>query len=159
MRQLPALRRLRDRALDSLSRGRRPLDFETQVRPWIGDEAAVALLREGRRATSLILVRVADQPVARRFLEGAGELDSERHRGVTRARVRRPRGRVRGQVPRGRQPAQRARRDRRAAPATRWRGTTLFRRAVDKLEVDDPLAYAYAPARGIDAGGARRSAG
>ena len=44
----PRLRRLRDRALDSLSRGRRPLDFETQVRPWIGDEAAVALLREGR---------------------------------------------------------------------------------------------------------------
>ena len=50
VRQLPALRRLRDRALDNLSRGRRPLDFETQVRPWIGDEAALALLREGDRA-------------------------------------------------------------------------------------------------------------
>ena len=46
VRQLPALRRLRDQALDNLSRGRRPLDFETQVRPWIGDEAALALLRE-----------------------------------------------------------------------------------------------------------------
>ena len=43
-----------------------------QVRPWIGDEAAIALLPDGRRASSLILVRVADQARARDFLRGAG---------------------------------------------------------------------------------------
>jgi hypothetical protein len=57
VRTLPALRRLRDRVLDSVSRERRRLNFETQVRPWIGDEAALALLRDGSRATSLILLR------------------------------------------------------------------------------------------------------
>ena len=87
VRRLPALRRLRDRALDSVSRGRRPLDFETQVRPWIGDEAAVALLPAGRRATSLILVRVADQPLARRFLAGAGDPTGRKVRRGTVIRV------------------------------------------------------------------------
>ncbi len=149
VRQLPALRRLRNRALDSLSRGRRPLDFETQVRPWIGDEAAVALLREGARATSLILVRVADRRFARRFLEGAGRSRSERYRGVT--------VRVYGDLATafiGKFLAVGSPRNVRAAIDTRRRRSLgreqLFRRAVDKLDVRDPLAYAYAPARGID---------
>jgi hypothetical protein len=146
--QLPALRRLRDRALESLSRGRRPLDFETQVRPWIGDEAAVALLREGRRATSLILVRVADRRFARRFLQGAGEARGERYRGVEL--------RVYGDLATafvGKFLAVGSPHNVRAAIDVRGRGSLgreqLFRRAVDKLGVEDPIAYAYAPARGI----------
>jgi len=148
VRQLPALRRLRDRALDNLSRGRRPLDFETQVRPWIGDEAALALLREGDRATSLILVRVADRRFARRFLAGAGESRSERHRGVAL--------RVYGTLAAafvGKFLAVGSPRNVRAAIDTTRRRSLgrqqLFRQAVEKLDTDDPLAYAYAPQRGI----------
>ena len=83
VRKLPTLRRLRERALRSLSGGDRALDFDTAVRPWIGDEAAIALLPDGRRASSLILVRVADQARARDFLRGAGRPREQRHRGVT----------------------------------------------------------------------------
>ena len=147
--QLPTLRQFRSRALDSISRGRRPLDFETQVQPWIGDEAAVALLREGRRATSLILVRVADQTSARRFLAGAGRATNERHLGVTvRTYGDLAAAFVDGFLAVG-SPA-----NVRAAIDTRHRRSLgherLFRRAVERLEVKDPLAYAYAPARGID---------
>ena len=148
VRQLPALSRLRDQALDSLSRGRRPLDFDTQVRPWIGDEAALALLPHGRRATSLILVRVADQIGARRFLEGAGKPRSQRHRGVT--------VRVYGDLAAafvgdflavGSPENVRAAID--AGRARSLGGTRLFRRAVESLQLEDPLAYAYAPEHGL----------
>ena len=47
VRKLPTLSRLRRRALRALSRGDRALDFDASVRPWIGDEAALALLPEG----------------------------------------------------------------------------------------------------------------
>ena len=46
----------------------------------------------------------------------------------------------------------------RAAIDTRGGGSlarvSLFRRAVAQLEVDDPLAYAYAPAGGLSPGAA-----
>jgi hypothetical protein len=148
VRRIPALRRLRDRALESLSRERRRLNFETQVRPWIGDEAAVALLREGRRATSLILLQVADEPLARRFLEGAGKSTREVHRGIAM--------RVYGDLAVafvGRFMAIGTPANVRGAIDARRRGSlahvSLYRRAVAQLEVDDPLAYAYAPAGGL----------
>ena len=148
VRELPALRRLRDRALDSISRGRRPLDFDTQVRPWIGDEAAVALLPDGRRATSLILVRVADQTGARTFLQGAGRPTESRHRGVI---VRAYGGLAASFVGKylavGSPANVRAAIDaRRGASLARSR---LFRRAVDRLRIDDALAYAWAPEEGV----------
>ncbi len=148
VRELPALRRLRDRALDSISRGRRPLDFDTQVRPWIGDEAAVALLPDGRRATSLILVRVADQTGARTFLQGAGRPTESRHRGVI---VRVYGGLAASFVGKylavGSPANVRAAIDaRRGASLARSR---LFRRAVDRLRIDDALAYAWAPEEGV----------
>ncbi len=148
VRRLPSLRRLRDRALESLSRERRRLNFETQVRPWIGDEAAVALLPAGRRATSLILLRIADEPLARRFLEGAGRSTRQRHRGIV--------VRVYGDLAAafvGRFMAIGTPANVRAAIDVRRRGSLArvdrFRRAVDELQTDDPLAYAYAPARGF----------
>ena len=148
VRELPALSRLRNQALDSLSSGRRPLDFDTQVRPWIGDEAALALLPDGTRATSLILVRVGDETGARRFLEGAGKPRSQRHRGVT--------VRVYGDLAAafvgnflaiGRPENVRAAIDARRARSLG--ATPLFRRAVESLQLKDPLAYAYAPERGL----------
>ena len=148
VRRLPALRRLRDRALESLSRERRRLNFETQVRPWIGDEAALALLREGRRATSLILLRVADEPLARRFLEGAGRSTRQPHRGVTLhvyadLAVAFVNGFMAIGTPANVRSAIDARRGRSLAEER------LFRRAGDQLEVDDPIIRAYAPARGL----------
>ena len=148
VRRLPALRRLRDRALDSLSRERRRLNFETQVRPWIGDEAAVALLPAGRRATSLILVQVADERLARRFLAGAGRSTRERHRGIEVRVYGNLAAAFVGQFMAIGSPA-----NVRAAIDARRRGSLsrvdLFRRAVDQLEVEDRLAYAYVPARGF----------
>ena len=148
VRGLPALRRARDRALDSLSRGRRPLDFDTQVLPWIGDEAALALLPEGRRATSLILVRVADQAQARRFLQGAGRAREERHRGVAVNLYGDLAASFVGKFLAVGSPA-----NVRAAIDARRRASLarepLFRRAVARLRVEDPLAYAWAPAKGL----------
>ncbi len=148
VRRLPSLRRQRDRALENLSRERRRLNFETQVRPWIGDEAAVALLPTGRRATSLILVQVEDESLARRFLEGAGRSTVRRHRGIA---VREYGDQATAFV--GRFMAIGSPANVRAAIDTRRRGSLarvdLFRRAVDRLDVEDPLVYAYAPARGF----------
>jgi hypothetical protein len=148
VRRLPSLRRLRDRALQSLSRERRRLDFETQVRPWIGNEAALALLRDGRRATSLILLRVADEPLARRFLQGAGRSTLQRHRGVpVRVYGDLAVAFVRDFMAIG-TPA-----NVRSAIDTRRGGslarTELFRKAVGELAVEDRLAYAYGPAAGL----------
>ena len=148
VRGLPALRRLRDQALESLSRERRRLNFETQVRPWIGDEAALAFLREGRRATSLILLKVADEPLARRFLAGAGKPVSQRHGGV-RLQLYGDLATafVDGFVAIG-TPT-----NVRAAIDARRRGSLervdRFDRAVNRLDLDDPLVYAYAPAAGL----------
>jgi hypothetical protein len=131
-----------------VSRERRRLNFETQVRPWIGEEAAVALLREGRRATSLILLEVADEPVARRFLAGAGEPVRSRHRGTAVDRYGELAAAFVGRFMAIGTPTN----VRAAIDARRGRSLALartFRRAVGGLDVDDPLAYAYAPARGL----------
>lgn len=148
-RKLPTLRDLRRRALRSLSRGGRPLDFDASVRPWIGDEAALALLPEGRRATSLILVRVADQARARNFLSGAGRPREERHRGTT---VRTYGDLATAFV--GNFLAIGSPRHVRTAIDTRagrsLRDEPDFRATVDRLETQDPLAYAYAPQAGVN---------
>jgi hypothetical protein len=93
-------------------------------------------------------VRVADQPLARRFLEGAGKPARQRHRGVV--------VRVYGDLAAafvGRFMVIGSPANVRAAIDARRRGSLAdvdrFRLAVDKLQVDDPLAYAYASARGF----------
>ena len=148
-RKLPTLRALRERALRSLARGGRRLDFDASVRPWIGDEAALALLPEGRRATSLILVRVADQARARDFLRGAGDPREEHHRGIT---VRTYGGLATAFA--GNFLAIGSPRHVRAAIDAR-EGRSLgdsaeFRTAVERLETKDPIAYAYAPQAGVN---------
>ena len=148
VRKLPTLRRLRERALRSLSGGDRALDFDTAVRPWIGDEAAIALLPDGRRASSLILVRVADQARARDFLRGAGRPRERRHRGVT---VRSYGSLATAFV--GNFLAIGGPEHVRAAIDTRGGRSlgddSLFRSAVGRLEADDPIAYAYASQDGV----------
>jgi hypothetical protein len=148
VRKLPTLRRLRQRVLRSVSRGDRALDFDVSVRPWIGDEAALALLPDGRRARSLILLRVADQARALSFLRGAGRPREQRHRGVT---VRSYGDLATAFV--GDFLAIGQTSHVQAAIDTRGRRSlgdeALFREAVDALETDDPLAYGYAPQQGV----------
>jgi len=148
VRKLPTLRRLRDRALRSLSGGDRALDFDTAVRPWIGDEAAIALLPDGRRASSLILVRVADQARARDFLRGAGRPREQRHRGVTvRSYGSLATAFVGNFLAIGRPEHVRAAIDTRGGRSLG--DDSLFRSAVGRLEADDPIAYAYASQDGV----------
>jgi hypothetical protein len=84
LRRLPRLARLRDRALRGLTARGARLNLERQVYPWLGDEAALALLAgPGREARSLILLEVSDSPLARDFLARAvGRLRKARYRGI-----------------------------------------------------------------------------
>jgi hypothetical protein len=70
--QSPALLTLRNRSLDALGTGRTPKELDAALQPWLGDEAALALLPSGRKATSLILLKVRNLKRAKSFLAGAG---------------------------------------------------------------------------------------
>jgi hypothetical protein len=59
----------RDRLLRRLSGADRPVDFGRDIEPWLGDEAAFALLDSGQAtAGSLVLLEVEDRAAAERFL-------------------------------------------------------------------------------------------
>lgn len=82
-RRFPSYPDLRTTLLGRLSGGR-ALDFERDVRPWLGDEAALALLDTGRpTAGSLVVLAVADVRRARSFVKGLAQpTRSVTHRGV-----------------------------------------------------------------------------
>jgi uncharacterized protein DUF3352 len=84
VRRIPRLARLRDRALRGLTTRGARLDLEHQVYPWLGDEAAFALLPgTGGQARSLILLEVSDKLLARDFLARAvGHVRKAVYRGV-----------------------------------------------------------------------------
>jgi hypothetical protein len=70
--------------LSQVLAGGRVLDTATDVSPWVGDEAAVALLdTTTSTAGSLVLLRVDDQARAERFLHGQGAAPAGRYRGVS----------------------------------------------------------------------------
>jgi len=62
----------------------RPVDFARDVRPWLGDEAALAITRgRGTTAGSLLLLAVADAAKARDFLaRNGGRARRSEHRGT-----------------------------------------------------------------------------
>jgi hypothetical protein len=82
--RLPRLAQLRDRTLRGLTARGAKLDLERQVYPWLGDEAALALLAgKSGQARSLILLEVSDALLARDFLARAvGRLRKASYRGV-----------------------------------------------------------------------------
>lgn len=82
-RRFPSYPDLRTTLLGRLSGGR-ALDFERDVRPWLGDEAALALLDTGRAtAGSLVVLALADVRRARSFVRGLARPGrSVSHRGV-----------------------------------------------------------------------------
>lgn len=68
-KKLRLLRQLRDRLLGDLTKGRAQVDPEREIYPWLGKEAAVALMADrGGTARSLILAEVADRDLAESFL-------------------------------------------------------------------------------------------
>jgi hypothetical protein len=69
LERFPRIVAERDRLLRGLTRHRQGIDLDREVYPWLGDEAAIALLQGAdRKAHSLILLEVSDQSLARSFL-------------------------------------------------------------------------------------------
>ena len=84
LERFPALRRLEARFLRGLTRRGGALDLEQEVDPWLGNEAALALIPDrGGRARSLILLEVSDRALARSFLARAvGQERRSSYRGI-----------------------------------------------------------------------------
>ena len=81
----PSLPRLRDDLLGRIAAAGGPgVSFERDVEPWLGDEAALALLNaRGSTAGSLIVLAVSDRAKAERFLSRvAGTSAGTDHRGT-----------------------------------------------------------------------------
>lgn len=69
LEKLPTFTALRATATAAVSRTAGAFDFERDVEPWLGDEAAVALLDTGEAAAdTLILLSVDDEPKAQGLL-------------------------------------------------------------------------------------------
>lgn len=81
--RLPGYARLRDRALAALSPAG-GLDLRRDVRPWLGDEVALALVDAGGgRFASVVLAQVARRPGAEALLQRVGgERAAARYRGT-----------------------------------------------------------------------------
>lgn len=82
--RFPSFPRLRDSALARISRAGTGLSFQRDVRPWLGREAALALLNTpGVTAGSLVVLDVADRRKAEAFLARvAGTPKREDYRGT-----------------------------------------------------------------------------
>ncbi|HVE67462.1 MAG TPA: DUF3352 domain-containing protein [Solirubrobacteraceae bacterium] len=83
--RFPSFPRARDAALNRLSRAGAGVSFDRDVRPWLGDEAALALLNaSGATAGSLIVLDVTDRERAEAFLaKVAGAPRRSSYRGTT----------------------------------------------------------------------------
>jgi uncharacterized protein DUF3352 len=148
LRKLPAVARLRDQALRGVAGGRDPGKLESQVRPWLGGEAALALLPSGNTATSLILLEVSDRARAEAFLNAVGRWRPEVHRGTpVRLYNTLAAAFVGDFLAIGRAPNVRGAIDARATSSLR--DEELFKSAVERLDLSRPLLYAYTPEAGV----------
>jgi Protein of unknown function (DUF3352) len=82
--RFPSYPRLRDGALQRLSAASSGVSFQRDVRPWLGDEAALALLNTpGQTAGSLVVLAVSNRNKAEGFLQRvAGAPGRQRYRGT-----------------------------------------------------------------------------
>jgi uncharacterized protein DUF3352 len=146
--KLPALAQLRDQALGGLAAGRTPSELATQLQPWLGDEAGLALLANGRRANSLVLLKVGDLQRAKSFLAGAGASRIAVYRG-TQVRLFKTLAAafMDDFLAIGRVENVRAAIDARAGPALS--DSPVFREATDGIDLDGALLYAYSPGVGV----------
>jgi Protein of unknown function (DUF3352) len=82
--RFPSYPTLRDAILGRLSASGRPVDIQREVKPWLGHEAAVALLDSGSAtAGSLVVIDVSDRSRARAFLQRLGGATSTTYSGTT----------------------------------------------------------------------------
>jgi hypothetical protein len=148
--RLPSLRRLLEAQLARLRTGASPVELQARVRPWLGDEAALALLPGGREATSLILLSVRDRAGAQSFLGSIGtKPQTSRFRGIELRTYGRLAAAFTGDPPYlaiGTPANVRA-----SIVATE--GDSLgddatFRKASSRVDTRRPLLYAYAPGEG-----------
>jgi hypothetical protein len=146
--RLTALGRLRDQALGSLAAGRTPRQLDAALRPWLGKEAALALLPGGRQATSLVLLKVADVQRAKSFLAGAGSSRVELY-GNLRVRIFKSLAAafIGDFLAIGRLVNVHAAIDTRAGRSLA--DDAVFKQAKGSLELDGPLLYAYSPGDGV----------
>ncbi|MDQ2761161.1 MAG: DUF3352 domain-containing protein [Actinomycetota bacterium] len=84
----PLLRAAFVSRLNALDGGSSTIDLAREVRPWLGKEAALALLSTGGATGSLIVLDVADHARALSFLLEAGARSAYRYGGATLLRYR-----------------------------------------------------------------------
>ena len=152
IRRLPRLARVRDRILRGLTARGARLDLERQVYPWLGDEAALALLPgKGRQARSLFLLEVSDSLLARDFLARAvGRVRKSIYRGVTIEFYGNLATSFLGDfLAIGRVENVRAAIDAWHGRANSLAASTLLARARSGLPDEEQLVHAYAPRIGI----------
>ena len=151
-KKLPLLADLRERLLGDLAKGRARVDPEREIYPWLGQEAALALLPDRRGiARSLILAEVADRDLAGDFVgRVVGPERTVVYRGVKMS--------VHGALATaflgdflaiGRPANVEAAIDVRAHRARSLDSTAAFERTRDKLPRGRRLLYAYAAPRGV----------
>jgi hypothetical protein len=148
LEKLPSLASLSNQALGELASGRTPQQLDAQLRPWLGDEAALALLPNGNRANSLILLKVGDLQRAKAFLAGAGSSRIELYRN-TQVRVYKTLATafIGDFLAIGRVENVHAAVDARGGRALA--GEAVFRDARKGIDVSGPLLFAYAPGDGV----------
>ncbi len=79
----PLIRAVVQARLEGLAGSSPSLDFVHDIQPWLGNEAAVALLNtQGTTAGSLIVLDVRDMSKARTFVSQSGALDEGSYRGA-----------------------------------------------------------------------------
>jgi len=148
--RFPSFPRARDAALGRLSRAGN-LSFERDVRPWLGDEAALALLdTPGATAGSLIVLDVTDRRRAEAFLSKvAGAPRRMDHRGVAiQAYGNASAAFVDGDLVIGQPPGLRSAIDVEAGRAPSLARSRTFRRATDELP-DGRVGDVYASRDGV----------
>jgi hypothetical protein len=141
----------RDALLKRLSGGEKDVDADRDVAPWLGDEAAFALVDNGQStAGSIVAIQVTDEDKAREFLarnprkpvkrvyKGIG---TERYGQVTTAFVR-------GFLVIGQDPTVQAAIDRDKAGAEALATDATYKRALEGLP-DGRVVTAYASADGL----------
>ena len=150
--RVPALERIRDRFLRALTRRGGALDLEREVYPWLGDEAALALMPDrGRTARSLFLLEVSDSALARSFLSrSVGREVISSYRGTTVSTYGRLATAFVGGFLAIGQPAHvRSVIDASAGRTPSLAGQEAFRRARARLPDRDRLLLAYASSAGL----------
>jgi uncharacterized protein DUF3352 len=87
-KRFPSLPRLRDTLLRRLSAAGAPVNYRRDIEPWVGGEAALALLNtNSQTAGSLIVVSVSDRRRAEAYLKrAAGPTSATTYRGTRIAR-------------------------------------------------------------------------